>query len=159
MFWAHFQSYPSFDSSSCSFSCAVRADLVRKCRCGAFQFSPKTPVYGTFLCHNYRLCAQRWGINHKKIICRDHPFMLVRPFYAYQRTRALLCLLGHFMLISWRVAPIEKTVKDIEVIQDDYSCMFRSFKVYSFIHFACTSPMFLVRHSLQAIKDWVTSCE
>jgi chromosome segregation ATPase len=50
-------------------------------------------------------------------------------------------------------------VKDIEVIQDDYSCMFRSFKVYSFIHFACTSPMFLVRHSLQAIKDRVTSCE
>jgi hypothetical protein len=32
--------------------------------------------------------------------------MLVRLFYAYQRTRALLCLSGLFMLISGRVAPI-----------------------------------------------------
>jgi hypothetical protein len=35
--------------------------------------------------------------------------MLVRPFYAYQHTRALLCLSGLFMLISGRVAPIWKS--------------------------------------------------
>ena len=32
-------------------------------------------------------------------------FMLVRPFYAYQRTHSFLCLSGLFMLIRGRVAP------------------------------------------------------
>jgi hypothetical protein len=53
----------------------------------------------------------------------------------------------------------EKTVKDIEVIQNNDSCRFFSFKVYSFIHFTCTCPVFLIRLSSQAIKVRVISCD